>query len=121
MADSDYFRENGYGFLVNGEDDVPSDWGADKKKGNMPESIGKDDKVGKGVIRNCMLRFSCPLKWESLELTNDANVRYCGECTRPVHYCHTPDELHKALSEDKCVALKIVSGPQNDEEEFMGF
>jgi hypothetical protein len=31
MADSDYFRENGYGFLVNGGD-VPDDWGGSEEK-----------------------------------------------------------------------------------------
>jgi len=73
------------------------------------------------VIRNCTLRFQCPLKWESLELTNDADVRNCSECSRTVHYCHTTVELHKALSEDKCVAMKIVSEELDFEDDLMGF
>jgi hypothetical protein len=122
MADSDFLRESGYAsWLVTGGD-VPDDWGGDKKLEDSPDDLRRDEQLSRNVIRNCMLRFRCPLKWESLELTNDANVRYCCECTRPVHYCHTTVELHKALSEDKCVAIAIVSGLQdNEEDELMGF
>jgi hypothetical protein len=69
-----------------------------------------------------MLEYRCPLKWDSLERTYDDYVRYCGECSRTVHYCHTTAELHNARSEGKCVALTIVSDFDNVEsDDEMGF
>jgi len=43
MADSDHFRDNGYGFLVNGED-VPDDWGGDRKAGNASDDLDEMNK-----------------------------------------------------------------------------
>mgnify|MGYP000264126200 CR=1 FL=1 len=96
-----------------------------EKELNQLKGVDIEDAVSArdtNVIRDSMLKFHCPLKWDSLELTNDDDVRYCGECSRTVHYCHTTSELHNARSEDKCVALTIVPELPDDEEyDEMGF
>ena len=79
------------------------------------------DMQNSNAIKNCTLKFRCPLKWEVLQLTNEAGVRYCGECCKSVYYCQTKVELDKALSEGKCVALKIELEEPDFDDELMGF
>lgn len=33
-------------------------------------------------IRNCKIEFRCPQKWDALFVTEDADIRYCGECKK---------------------------------------
>lgn len=58
-------------------------------------------------IRNCEFRFQCPKTWDALQPTEDLNIRFCKQCQRTVHYCHTPTQLHKAIVNNQCVAVEI--------------
>ena len=58
-------------------------------------------------IRNCEFRFKCPKLWDSLELTGDDTVRFCGQCNSTVHYCRAPLQLHAAIIANHCVAVEI--------------
>lgn len=74
------------------------------------------------VIRNCSLKYECPLKWDSFEETSDKNVRFCTTCKRSIHYCYSPEQLRLALLEDHCVAFKVIpDDPEADPYEIAGF
>lgn len=57
-------------------------------------------------IRNCAFRFKCPMDWEVLQPTDNQDERYCNECNRIVHFCHTSDDLMAAMQADLCVAIE---------------
>lgn len=59
-----------------------------------------------GEIRNCAFRFKCPMDWEALKPTDNQDERYCNECNRIVHFCHTSDDLMAAMQADLCVAIE---------------
>ena len=69
-------------------------------------------------IRNCEFKFKCPKLWDELELTDDANIRTCEECQRRVFFCRTASELKRAITDDKCIAVKIPSSGRS--EPFLG-
>ena len=49
--------------------------------------------------------YRCPQRWDTLQLTDDANVRYCSECERNVHYCQTAREAQNLADRGECVAI----------------
>ena len=57
-------------------------------------------------IRNCEFLYKCPKSWDALIDTLDKDRRFCMECGRTVHYCHTPYDLHSAIVSNKCVAIE---------------
>jgi hypothetical protein len=69
-------------------------------------------------IRNCLFSFRCEKKWGDLEMLSDAKVRFCHDCRRTVHFCHTDEELREAVIRNDCVALEIPS-PESDDEKFI--
>lgn len=56
-------------------------------------------------IINCKFVFQCPLSWESLEDTNNPNIRFCLHCNQNVYFAHTLGELAELASGGKCVAF----------------
>lgn len=58
-------------------------------------------------IRNCPFAFRCDRKWTALKRTADPDVRFCGDCQREVHRCHTDQELAQAVALNRCVALQV--------------
>ena len=63
------------------------------------------------LIRNCRFAFRCHQKWETLEQTDDAGVRYCHECSCDVLLCETDAQLRAALLADACVAVSSGDSP----------
>ena len=59
------------------------------------------------VIRNCEFRFKCPKTWDALEVTTNAQQRFCDDCHRTVHYCKTPEQLQQAIVANWCVAVEL--------------
>ena len=62
-----------------------------------------------GVIQNCDFEFQCPLSWDSLRPTSKPSERFCGSCSRTVHFCNTQQELDSATLKGLCVAIKAPS------------
>lgn len=62
-----------------------------------------------GVIQNCDFEFKCPLSWDSLTPTSKPSERFCGSCSRTVHFCNTQLELDSASLKGLCVAIKAPS------------
>jgi hypothetical protein len=59
------------------------------------------------VIRNCTFAFKCDKKWEGLQLTKDANVRFCESCQHEVHFCHTDLQLREAITLNRCITIEF--------------
>ena len=71
-------------------------------------------------IRNCEIRYACPNNWDGLEITQNAAIRHCSSCERDVHLCRTETELHQAMIDDHCVAIKIHDALKGQETTLLG-
>lgn len=49
--------------------------------------------------------FQCPKYWESLELTNNQNLRFCPECKQDVYRVRSEAEARRRAQEGKCIAI----------------
>ncbi len=69
-----------------------------------------------GFIENCNweVAIQCPLRWESLDETDDPGVRHCFTCLKKVYRCESQQELQHRVSEGKCVVFMY------SENEFLG-
>lgn len=56
-------------------------------------------------LRNCSFKFRCTQTWQLLDVTSEADVRFCNECQKDVHMVKTLSELYKCLKNDFCVAI----------------
>ncbi len=50
------------------------------------------------------------MTWDVLLETDQANIRYCKNCDRGVHFCKNEQELLIAMKADRCVAIKVEEG-----------
>jgi uncharacterized protein (TIGR02996 family) len=59
------------------------------------------------VIENCSIAFAfeCPKKWQTLQETEDSNVRHCDECRKNVYYCNSVAEACEHTRRGHCVAV----------------
>ena len=48
-------------------------------------------------IKNCNLKFKCPLKWDNLTETDNKNICFCNKCNENVVHITNRKEL------DECV------------------
>ena len=60
------------------------------------------------VRLNCEMEFKCSQKWDEMSATVDANIRHCSACKKKVHFCHTVEDLDRAVNKHRCVAF--ISG-----------
>jgi len=56
-------------------------------------------------LRNCSFKFRCTQTWQLLDVTSEADVRFCKECQKDVHLVKTLSDLHECLKNDFCVAI----------------
>lgn len=63
------------------------------------------------AIVNCdvKFRFRCPLIWEQLRPTDDAQVRYCEVCSKSVYRATDSIQADCLARQGKCVAYSSVS------------
>ena len=63
--------------------------------------------VSRAPIERCdvRFRFQCPKAWESLTSTDDATVRHCGTCEKPVFFCSDLTEVRVHGGAKRCVAF----------------
>ena len=60
----------------------------------------------------CEFKLLCDKKWRNLsEITDRSDVRYCGDCQKPVFFCATYAELVEHVANSQCVAI----AKENDE------
>jgi uncharacterized protein (TIGR02996 family) len=61
-------------------------------------------------IEGCEQRFSflCPRKWEQLQTTDVAEIRYCTGCQQNVYYCNTIQEAQEHARCGECVAISLT-------------
>lgn len=57
------------------------------------------------AIYFCEMDFSCPKKWDELNVTADSLVRDCEECGKPVYFVDSQEELDEAAAKGKCIAF----------------
>lgn len=57
---------------------------------------------------NCEMEFVCPKDWEGMIVSADPNIRHCSTCNKDVHFCHTVEDLKKAIDAQHCVTY--ISG-----------
>lgn len=70
--------------------------------------------VARAPLVKCasLMEFTCPLRWESLALTQNPNVRFCRECQAKVYFCRTRRSAYRYGRQFKCVALAAISESQ---------
>ncbi len=56
-------------------------------------------------LRNCSFKFRCTQTWQRLDVTSEADVRFCKECQKDVHLVTTLSELYACLKNDFCIAI----------------
>ncbi|QQD21099.1 hypothetical protein GJQ54_04630 [Oceanospirillaceae bacterium ASx5O] len=59
------------------------------------------------VIRNCPWGFKCDKQWQQLTPTADANVRFCTQCQKEVHWVADRSQLADAVVLNRCVAFNM--------------
>lgn len=75
-----------------------------------------------GDIWNCdnAFDFRCPRSWESLNPTNEADVRYCEQCQQNVTLCSSPDEFVRLGNAGQCVAVPNAKSFDKLQPHFLG-
>jgi uncharacterized protein (TIGR02996 family) len=65
--------------------------------------------VSRLPIENCtLIATRCPKRWEGLEPTDEASIRFCSECEREVHYCPTIQVARKHACAGDCIAVDVA-------------
>lgn len=69
-----------------------------------------------GSIDNCPLNFhyKCPRTWDSLNVTEQADIRFCDVCQHQVYWANSYQDAERQAALGRCVAVF------NDYEETMG-
>src|SRR5262245_7586449 len=49
--------------------------------------------------------FECPKRWDSLQLTDDSEVRHCDLCDKNVYHCQNVADARRHAAPGHCVAL----------------
>lgn len=59
-------------------------------------------------LRACELfKYRCPVRWETLNQTDNPKVRFCGKCREEVHLCHSESELSQHAEMGHCAAFAV--------------
>jgi len=64
-----------------------------------------NENENKRSIKNCKLKYECPLIWDNLKETSDPKVRFCDKCKENVVHVQNDEELSKCTS--KCVMFQV--------------
>lgn len=78
--------------------------------GSLRKSIDRGwlAQIDRTRIENCPVRFRfrCPQRWEHLQPTDNARVRFCEVCRKNVHYCASVSEAYHHAARRRCVAIE---------------
>jgi hypothetical protein len=56
-------------------------------------------------LANCKFNYRCTKTWESLDTTEEHDIRFCKDCQELVTYCNSKREIVTALRKNKCIAI----------------
>lgn len=59
---------------------------------------------GISVIRYCPMKYECPKKWETLNETENPDVRHCDTCGKDVTLARTDNQLAELMAARACVS-----------------
>jgi uncharacterized protein (TIGR02996 family) len=80
--------------------------------------------VSRSRIEKCpQFEFRCPRRWDNLQLTGNARVRFCTACRAEVHYADDLRQAREHAEMGRCVAVDPAVPRWEgdlDPEEFMG-
>src|SRR5262249_27093449 len=84
--------------------------GAAARKARWQELRGDLDpswlmQMARPPLENCNFKFRCPKKWDRLEPTHQAEVRFCDNCQENVYYCLPIGEAKQHARQGHCVAV----------------
>ena len=65
-------------------------------------------------ILNCEMEYECPQKWDEMIASINPNIRHCYICKKDVHFCHSVEDLDKAINQHQCVAFVSAESIAND-------
>jgi hypothetical protein len=66
--------------------------------------------VPKPFVAHCnLLQFKCDQEWESLDVTNTGDIRYCRKCDHRVYLCRTEGQFRYHASMRNCVAITVMN------------
>lgn len=65
--------------------------------------------MNKEVV-NCEFSFKCPKDWNSLVQTPFKDIRFCGQCSKPVFFCRESAQVQWAGDNRQCAAALVPYG-----------
>jgi hypothetical protein len=66
--------------------------------------------------RKLAVVYRCREKWETLQRTDNDQVRYCTNCSQPVFHVADTENFHRAVASGRCVMVK----PADPRAYFLG-
>jgi hypothetical protein len=69
---------------------------------------------------NCenAFEFVCPRRWEALQQTESADIRYCEVCKQNVYLCETATEFVRQGNLGRCVAIRKEVTPREPYKQY---
>jgi hypothetical protein len=55
------------------------------------------------------MEFTCPLRWELLDITGSDTERFCNNCNKTVYAVKTAKQLEESIAVGRCVAIVPVA------------
>jgi len=64
------------------------------------------------MFTNCKaeFKFICPLRWEDLKDTDEAEVKFCETCRSPVLIATSAEAFEAMAKEGACIAVLVRRG-----------
>ena len=61
-------------------------------------------------IENCIIKYKCSQRWESLPATDHSDQRHCGVCDQTVYGCLTDRDIVRHVKAGHCIAIFSNTG-----------
>ncbi len=83
---------------------------------DFTKSLILEDKPKPFVAHCNILQFKCLQEWDSLDETNDRDMRYCRGCDERVYFCRTEDQFRRHARKGHCVAITVMNPTDSEFE-----
>lgn len=79
----------------------------DKAWWRCVDRLGQLRNCGQALEEEAVVRFAfeCPMRWETLVRSREADVRWCGECGERVYQCGTRAEAEAQARLGRCISV----------------
>ncbi len=84
------------------EDEIPT--GEDEFQGEI-QIIEDSDTKNAHAKYNVNIEYNCPVKWKSLNLTDQKNIRYCSKCNEKVYFVDSMEDYRNLPTESVCKTI----------------